>query len=259
MGTTCNTEILPNFALLFGDAAEGESQLDYVLLDGFRQPLDEFTMCFWMTSDDRNNYGTPFSYATSTEDNELTITDYNGFVLSVAGEKVVTDVTATDGRWHFICFSWRALDGGWQVLRDGLLADRGEGLATGRRIEAGGLVVLGQEQDERGGGFSAAESFQGQMTRLDMWGHVLTQEEVVGLAANCDPYHGNLLAWPDVHGGLRGQLKVQNLVDWKLVSLFFQVSQLDFCGSCPRLPAPRNANLHIQGRINLNIYKHLPL
>ena len=28
---------------------------------------------------------------------QLTITDYNGFVLSVAGEKVVTDVTANDG------------------------------------------------------------------------------------------------------------------------------------------------------------------
>ena len=199
---------MPNFALLFGNIADGESQLDYVLLDGFHQPLDEFTICFWMTSDDKNNYGTPFSYATSSEDNELTITDYNGFVLSVAGEKVVTDVTATDGRWHFICFTWRSLDGGWQVLRDGMLADRGEGLATGRTIEAGGLVVLGQEQDERGGGFSAAESFQGQMTRLDMWGHVLTQEEVVRLAASCRPHHGNLLAWPDVQGGLRGQLKV---------------------------------------------------
>ena len=50
-----------------------------------------------MQTEDRDNYGTPFSYATKHEDNELTITDYNGFVLSVAGEKVVTDVTANDG------------------------------------------------------------------------------------------------------------------------------------------------------------------
>ena len=224
---------MPNFALLFGNIADGESQLDYVLLDGFRQPLDEFTICFWMTSDDKNNYGTPFSYATSSEDNELTITDYNGFVLSVAGEKVVTDVTATDGRWHFICFTWRSLDGGWQVLRDGMLADRGEGLATGRTIEAGGLVVLGQEQDERGGGFSAAESFQGQMTRLDMWGHVLTQEEVVRLAASCQPHHGNLLAWPDVQGGLRGQLKVVRNVNKTKLTQIFEGVRNDFLWFLP--------------------------
>ena len=66
-------EILPNFALTFGNSVEGESQLDYVLLDGFREPLDEFTICFWMSSEDRDNYGTPFSYATSNEDNEVRI------------------------------------------------------------------------------------------------------------------------------------------------------------------------------------------
>ena len=39
---------------------------------------------------------------------QLTITDYNGFVLSISGEKVVTDVTANDGLWHFICTTWRS-------------------------------------------------------------------------------------------------------------------------------------------------------
>ena len=80
-----------------------------------------------MQSEDKDNYGTPFSYATKSEDNEvmqyidctiqisgnlaflqLTITDYNGFVLSISGEKVVTDVTANDGLWHFICTTWRS-------------------------------------------------------------------------------------------------------------------------------------------------------
>jgi hypothetical protein len=140
---------------------------------------------------------------------QLTITDYNGFVLSVAGEKVVTDVTATDGLWHFICATWRSEGGEWQVLRDGRLADRGSGLAAGRRVGAGGRVVLGQEQDIKGGGFSVAESFQGQMTRLDVWGHAMSQEEVLALAGRCEPYFGNLLAWTDVHGGLRGRVQVK--------------------------------------------------
>ena len=31
----------------------------------------QFTVCFWMYSEDKDNYGTPFSYATKTEDNEV--------------------------------------------------------------------------------------------------------------------------------------------------------------------------------------------
>ena len=104
-----------------------------------------------MSSEDTDNYGTPFSYATAEEDNEaskckcteisreiylqLTITDYNGFVLSVAGEKVVTDVTANDGLWHFICTSWLSETGEWYVYKDGVLSDSGEGLAKGSHIK----------------------------------------------------------------------------------------------------------------------------
>lgn len=197
-----------------------------------------------MSSTDQNNYGTAFSYATEKEDNELTVTDYNGFVLSVAGEKVVTDVTATDGQWHFICVSWRSARGEWWILRDGLLADQGAGLAAGRTVEAGGLVVLGQEQDEKGGQFSVVESFQGQMTRLDVWGHVLTQEEVRRLVVSCEPYFGNLLAWTDVLGGLRGHIQVRS-GERPLV----QVAELEFCSGCPSLQAPRRGHLHTEGTL----------
>ena len=45
--------------------------MDYVLLDGFVNDLFEFSVCFWMQTEDRDNYGTPFSYATASEDNEV--------------------------------------------------------------------------------------------------------------------------------------------------------------------------------------------
>ena len=38
-----------------------------------------------MATDDKGNYGTPISYATLQEDNEITFTDPFGFVLSVKG------------------------------------------------------------------------------------------------------------------------------------------------------------------------------
>ena len=38
-----------------------------------------------MSSSDRDNYGTVLSYAVAEQDNEITFTDYNGFVLAVKG------------------------------------------------------------------------------------------------------------------------------------------------------------------------------
>ena len=42
------------------------------------------------------------------QDNELTLTDYSGFVLAVSGHKVVTDVKANDGTWNNICVTWNS-------------------------------------------------------------------------------------------------------------------------------------------------------
>ena len=139
---------------------------------------------------------------------QLTITDYNGFVLSIAGEKVVTDVTGNDGLWHFICSTWSSRGGTWSVYKDGLLADSGDGLAAGGQVRQGGLIVIGQEQDEAGGKFSAAESFHGKITRMDVWSRVFNVEEVMSLKKQCSPYYGDLVAWSDVYNGLRGHIKV---------------------------------------------------
>ena len=120
----------------------------------------------------------------------------------------MTDVTANDGVWHLICTTWSSSRGEWEVYKDGHLADSGAGLAKGRSVEAGGLLVIGQEQDEPGGKFSAAESFHGRMTRLDVWSRVLDSSEVRGIKSQCDSYQGDLLGWPEVHTGLRGHIKV---------------------------------------------------
>ena len=55
---------------------------------------------------------------------------------------------------------------------------------------------------------SAAESFQGKMTRLDVWKRILNSEEINILKKQCEPYFGDVIAWPDVHNGLRGQIQV---------------------------------------------------
>ena len=125
-----------------------------------------------MATDDKGNYGTPISYATQQEDNEITFTDPFGFVLSVkgiqsnkiiffeldilfvwkfylsikncyifhaAGEKVVTDITGNDGSWTFMCASWTSNLGQWKIYKNGLVADEGFNLARGKVIKGNSM------------------------------------------------------------------------------------------------------------------------
>ena len=101
------------------------------------------------------------------------------------------------------------MQGKWEVFKDGRLADTGCGLSEGDRVKKGGLLVIGQEQDEPGGRFSAAESFHGRITRLDIWSRALPHQELRQLSTQCDYYFGDLLGWPDVYTGLRGEIKVE--------------------------------------------------
>ena len=53
------------------------------------------------------------------------------------------------------------------------------------------------------------------MTRLDIWKKILRLNEINKLKKQVDPYFGDVIAWPDVHDGLRGQIKVQYIKEWK--------------------------------------------
>ena len=92
-------------------------------------------MAFWIRTSDRANFGTPLSYATASQDNELSVTDYGGFTFYVHGHNKVTDVQAADGRWHHVAVTWASRHGQWQIYKDGELRDSGYGLAKGEIIE----------------------------------------------------------------------------------------------------------------------------
>ena len=53
---------------------------DFVALERMYVNLTEITVAFWMKTADKDNYGTPISYATDNNDNAFTITDYSGWV-----------------------------------------------------------------------------------------------------------------------------------------------------------------------------------
>ena len=104
------------------------------------------------------NPGTVLSYATTVnnvlQDNALTLQDYAGFNLFVNNKTVFTGVKAIDGQWHHVAVTWESSGGTWHSYKDGVkVKSSTEAFQQGEIIKGGGVLILGQEQDELGGGF----------------------------------------------------------------------------------------------------------
>ncbi|CAG0914385.1 unnamed protein product [Notodromas monacha] len=196
--------------------------------------LEELFICFWMRSPKgkvvENLQGTPFSYSTEDSPDAFTLSNYNGFVFSVNGEERNTNVSSGDGLWHHMCVGWRSSDGTWALMKDGEVADFGNGLSEKKPLSGRGVFVLGQEQDTIGGGFSLGESFTGTLAKLEAFSFVpwlantsLASGQVWGNPEthffNCElAPKGDLMTWSDFLEMRQGNVKVE---------------MGDLCSGCP--------------------------
>ena len=119
-----------------------------------------------------------------------------------------TRISAIDGFWHHICASWENKAGSWRVYKDGVPLDGGAGLKNSQVIDTDGILIIGQEQDFRGGGFDADQSYIGELTDLNIWNIVLGVSEVHHLSKSCHGGRGNVKKWSDFKVGLRGDVSV---------------------------------------------------
>ncbi|XP_078685539.1 neuronal pentraxin-2-like [Branchiostoma floridae x Branchiostoma belcheri] len=164
------------------------------------EDLTSFTLCVHMRSNmDSSNEISLVSYAVSAEhNNELLLFHRGGFQLYVEYSVhkysyiQMADPPVWDGEWHTICTTWRSSDGAWQLYADGVLKASGSGFNVGGRVRRGGTWILGQEQDEVGGGFNADQSFIGELSGVNLWDRVLSPAEI--LQAKCS-FHGNVNDW----------------------------------------------------------------
>lgn len=85
---------------------------------------------------------------------------------------------------------------------------------------ANGSLVIGQEQDRLGGGFSESEAFLGKLSLLDMWDTVLDENNITTLWDSCEQYHGNLVAWAHIRQYIHGDVLV--IIPCRAAKFFFK-------------------------------------
>ncbi|XP_031566477.1 C-reactive protein-like [Actinia tenebrosa] len=158
--------------------------------------LTAFTISMWVQADPSTDKLSPFCYATVGQPNEISVYLTKGYTeLSIASTLEQGYPSVIDGKWHHLCATWQNFDGTYKFYIDGV---KKLGVKTsmrqGRVIQKGALL-LGQEQDSYKGGFQASQSFQGNLSSVNMWNKVLNAQEVSALAKKCPTEEGNFISW----------------------------------------------------------------
>ncbi|XP_078665528.1 uncharacterized protein LOC144907954 [Branchiostoma floridae x Branchiostoma belcheri] len=155
------------------------------------QPLTEITTCLQLRSDDAI-FGTPVSYEMSANAFKLIGQSTGKFRICV-NDQTTNEVELIVSYPRFMCTTWSSTAGDWKFYADGTVIASGSGLAQGTSIPAGGVWILGQEQDSPGGSFDTSMAFTGEISLLNVWDRVLTEAEIG--AANNGTAEGNIINW----------------------------------------------------------------
>ncbi|XP_069762873.1 neuronal pentraxin-2a [Narcine bancroftii] len=161
--------------------------------------LFAFTVCMWIRPRASSGIGTPFSYAVAGQANEIVLIEWgkNPIELLVNDKVAQLPININDDKWNHICLTWTTRDGVWEAYQDGQLLGTGENLAPWHPIKAGGVLVLGQEQDTVGGRFDATQAFVGELSHFNIWDCVLASD-IIRSIANCSAnLAGNVIPWID--------------------------------------------------------------
>ena len=139
------------------------------------------------------NTGTPSQFYIEVGEQATPVTGFDaGLVL--------------DGNDHQISMTWDNTSGDWEIYVDGSSVVSGTGIAAGHTIASGGQIVLGQEQDSLGGGFSSTQQFAGTYNDVRIFDDVRTPAEISDNAfsevSNTEP--GLVANWQmnDLTGGV---------------------------------------------------------
>ncbi|XP_063792934.1 adhesion G-protein coupled receptor D2 isoform X2 [Pseudophryne corroboree] len=182
---TTKPKIQPLTVLVF----ENRTDTKHAKLMTHFTSMPEITVCAHIQWENTNkDFTTVFSYAVPKCNNEFQLRgmiDDDGFVrfaIIVHGQHSrYSPVFPNDGQWHHVCVTWQKWNRTMALYADGEWKDSSK-LSASEDIIKEGIFIIGQDQDSYGGTFKEKESFSGNITNLNMWVKVLSQDQIKRVA-----------------------------------------------------------------------------
>ena len=165
------------------------SNNNYVILNNpdFTGMETSFTICTWIRPrNNGNSQGVWFSYqVSSSDDNEITINNNPGHTWNVLFNfDLASSATSLEfDVWSHYCDTWDLSSATRRVYKNGEEVAN-KATTSGRKLKLGGVLVLGQDQDSRGGGFQSIQNFGGDLYNLVVLDKKLSSEEISDLYSN---------------------------------------------------------------------------
>ncbi|XP_032374037.1 C-reactive protein [Etheostoma spectabile] len=183
----------------------------HVRLTTSRQVLRAVTVCLRFFTDLNRDHGL-FSLTTPGSENELLIFNsvsgntYNYYVKNKGVDFMEQHYKLNT--WHSICSTWDSESGLGQLWLDGKPSSR-KFISSGSSINGPIIIVLGQEQDNHGGGFDVQQCFVGMMSDVHMWDYTLSPCEIQNYMHHVTFPPGNVLNWGTLEFQTTGRVLIE--------------------------------------------------
>ena len=153
-----------------------------------------FSICSWFRSvstDTRNRWWISYQAQPDADVEDILLADTVNGASIFSTNMGVSSPALEKRKWYHMCQTWDLSTRTAYLYVDGKSVGS-KGTAAGRKLPAGGIFVLGQEQDRPGSNFDANQAFVGQLYQLNMYGRALTGQEIErvfnrGRCASSDP------------------------------------------------------------------------
>ncbi|XP_047739550.1 uncharacterized protein LOC108670860, partial [Hyalella azteca] len=185
------------------------------LLNPFPE-LRKFTVCYrirmhrYREEDDINIYGGPLlSYALLDTDSSALKIDHRlyGYQVCLSSICATSNVITPLWYWSHFCFTFDDSDKSWTFYMNGV-KEAGDKLYNFSKVIFGnGAFVIGQQQDNFGGGFEGDRSYSGEITQLNFWHRVLDASTIKNIAECRDKDEGDALAWSTLRWNSSGEVE----------------------------------------------------
>ncbi|XP_055512105.1 C-reactive protein-like [Leucoraja erinacea] len=172
--------------------------------------LTAFTVCISAASETTRNYAL-FSYATSFHNNEILLWQQNTTDFWVEMQNLQTKffIPEMNALLKHICVTWESQGGEMTVWVNGRRSIR-KVTGKGWAVKQAGMFIIGQDQDNVGGGFDKGQSFVGEITNVNMWDRVLKPNEIALISQGCYSDGGNIIDWGSTGFTAKGDVIIQD-------------------------------------------------
>lgn len=189
----------------FSNSSDVKGIFPYIQLAGaIPISLSRLTLCYWARPT-LNETETIFSYAvqgSENSDNEIWsgINPQYGvfFTHRSLSYEVTAFISVPLDKWMHVCVTWSAINGLVHIYVDGSLEKSATGIGQGIPVAAGGVLVLGQDQDSIEGGFQATQAWKGDISEVQLWDDHLTADDIFDLFKCKFDQDGNIISWKEV-------------------------------------------------------------